>query len=69
MNTERIRIEEDTMEEIRNIATETGETPEVLSERFKKIMEDLLVQVPPDVLEMQKLNSSFADKKDYKVAV
>ena len=66
---ERIRIEEDTMEEIRNIATETGETPEVLSERFKKIMEDLLVQVPPDVLEMQKLNSSFADKKDYKVAV
>jgi len=69
MNTERIRIEEDTMEEIRNIAAETGETPEELSERFKKIMEDLLVQVPPDVLEMQKLNSSFADKKDYKVAV
>jgi len=69
MDTEGIRIEEDTMEEIRKIAAETGETPEELTERFKKIMEDLLAQVPPDVLEMQKLNSSFAEKKDYKVAV
>ena len=69
MDTEGIRIEEDTMEEIRNIAAETGKTPEELTERFKKIMEDLLAQVPPDVLEMQKLNSSFAEKKDYKVAV
>ena len=69
MDTEEIRIEEDTMEEIKKIASETGETPEELAERFKKIMEGLIAKVPSEVLEMQRLNSSFSDKKEYKVAI
>ena len=69
MDTKKVRIEEDTMDEIRKIAAETGENTEKLTERFEKIMEDLLAEVPSEVLEMQRLNSSFADKNDYKVAI
>jgi len=67
--TEEIVLEEDTMEEIRKIAVETGDTPEYLAERFKKILEDLRAQTSEERLEWYRLVYSYANQKKLKTAV
>ena len=67
--TEDIVLEEDTMEEIRKIAAETGETQEYLAARFKKILEDLRAQISEEKLDWYRSVYSYANQKNLKTAV
>ena len=67
--TEEIVLEEDTMEEIRKIAAETGETQEYLAERFKKILGDLRAQISEEKLDWYRSVYSYANQKNLKTAV
>jgi len=69
MDNSKIMIEEETMEELKKIAEQNGEALEDLTIRFENIMKDLLAQVPQEILEMQRVNSSFVNNIEYKAAI
>ena len=66
---DRIRLEEDTIEEIKRIAEETGQSEEVLTARFVEIMEDLLANAPPHLLELERLINAANEEVEYKEAI
>jgi hypothetical protein len=69
MDTEKIRIEDDTMEEIRKTAAETGETPEEIAARFEEFLGELSSRVPDEVREWRRTIDYHTNKKKLKEAV
>ena len=64
-------IEDETWEDIRKEAAETGENPDAIAERFVNKMNKLLsnVQLPPAIKEVRRLCSLSEEEYDYKKVV
>jgi copper chaperone CopZ len=71
MDTEEIYIEDETWEDIRKEAEQTGRDPNEIAEEFKKFLAELRAEVDedPKIIEIRRIISSYVDKKDYKTAV